>query len=293
MRVIIGLIFVYTCVLWGYTSMGGYLMVLWQPFEFVIIGGAAIGGYVVANTKPILSHSFQALKDIIRGPKYSKQDIEDLLCLLFLVFKVAKTKGMLALEAHIENPEESVIFTHFEKFAKDQKAMVFLCDYLRLLTMGMDNPYQIDDLMLEELDTMKSEHDEVVEAVQYMADSTPALGIVAAVLGVIKTMGSITEPPEILGKLIAGALVGTFLGVLLSYGMIGPIARIIKNIYHDEAYYFSCMRTGLIAFMNGSAPIIAMEFARKTLPHHVRPKFEDIEKKTYELPDPTKGTGAK
>lgn len=286
MLVIIGLIVVFACVLGGYMAMGGKLHVLNQPFEFVIIGGAAMGAYVVANTKVVLGGTMAGIKQLLAGPKYSKKNFLDLLGLLFIIFKVAKKKGMLAIEAHVENPDNSSIFTQFPDFIKDHHGSDFLCDYLRLLTMGTENPMHVEDLMLEDLETMHHEEHVVAEAIQYMGDSCPALGIVAAVLGVIKTMGSITEPPEVLGKLIGGALVGTFLGVLLCYGMFGPMANGLMKIYDADGNYFKCMKVGLLAYMNGYAPSIAVEFARKVLPTAVRPTFAELETFTNELPEP-------
>lgn len=286
MLIIVGLIIVVVCVLGGYMAMGGYLSVLWQPFEFVIIGGALLGAYIIANTKTILGKTMPGMKIMLRGPQYDKQSYLDLLGMLYILFKVAKTKGMLALEAHIETPEESSIFSQFPKFLADHHGRDFLCDYFRLLTMGVENPYHMDDLLTEDLEVLHYEEHSVVGAMQSVADGAPAIGIVAAVLGVIKTMGAITEPPEILGKLIGGALVGTFLGVFMAYGMFGPMASALKNIYDADARYFSCMKIAILAYLNGYAPTIAVEFARKSLPSDVRPEFIQLEEYLEQLPDP-------
>lgn len=286
MFIIIGIIIVFSSVLGGYMAMGGKLYVLWQPFEIVIIGGAAIGGYIISNTKTILIDTGAAIKAIVRGPKYNKKQYMELLGLMFILFKVAKTKGMLTLETHVENPEESSIFSQVPSILKNHEALHFLCDYLRLLTMGSENPHHMEDLMTEEIEVIEHEKLAVAHAVQYMGDSTPALGIVAAVLGVIKTMGSITEPPEVLGKLIGGALVGTFLGVLLAYGLFGPMANSMTTIYKGEMHFLTAIKVAIIAYMNGYAPTIAIEFARKTLPEDVRPSFSELEDFLNELPEP-------
>ncbi|NBC33199.1 MAG: flagellar motor stator protein MotA, partial [Alphaproteobacteria bacterium] len=227
MLIIVGAIIVIICTLGGYSAMGGHLGVLWQPFEAVIICGAALGGYIIANSKSVLSRTGKAIGQVVHGKKHSKENYLELLSLMYQLFKVAKTKGMLMLEQHIEKPEESTIFQQFPGIYQNPRALTFICDYLRLMSLGSEDPHTLEDLMDEEIETHHQEQHQVSNAVQTVADGMPALGIVAAVLGVIKTMGSITEPPEVLGHLIGGALVGTFLGVWLSYGFIGPLANAI------------------------------------------------------------------
>jgi chemotaxis protein MotA len=277
MLFIIGAITVIVCVFGGYVAMGGKLGVLWQPFEYVIIGGAGIGAYIIANPPEVLKKTGKGMGRIMKGQTIKKADYLELLTLMFVVFKTARTKGMLALEAHIENPKESSIFNKFPKFAKNHEALDFFCDYLRLLTMGTNDVHQLEDLMNEELESHHNECHQVAGAVQTMADGFPALGIVAAVLGVIKTMGSITEPPEVLGKLIGGALVGTFFGVFISYGIVAPMAGSLNNIYGEEGRYFHCMKAGIVAFVQGHPPSVAVEFARKGIFHSFRPSFYELE----------------
>lgn len=284
MLFIVGAIVVTVCVLGGYAAAGGHLYVLWQPFEFVIIFGAAIGAYIISNPKTVLARTGAALGALMRGPKYDKAAYLELLSLLYQVFKIAKTRGLLALEQHIEKPEESTLFQQFPKFYSNHHAVVFLCDYLRLMSLGSDNPHELEVLMDEELETHHHEHLQVAHAIQTMADGMPALGIVAAVLGVIHTMGAITEPPEVLGKLIGGALVGTFSGVLLAYGFVGPIAASIKATYDAEHRYYVCMKSGLLAHLHGYAPAVSVEFARKALLSNVRPTFYEVEEATAALP---------
>ncbi|MEQ8397054.1 flagellar motor stator protein MotA [Thalassobaculum sp.] len=284
MFVIIGWVVVTVSVLGGYMAMGGKLGPLWQPFELVIIGGAGVGAFIVANPKYILSKAGYGFKAALKGPKYSKEDYLELLSLLYAIFKLAKTKGMLAIEAHIERPEESSLFQAFPKFSADHHAMDFLCDYLRMMTLGTDNPHELADLLDEELETHHAEDAQVQSAYQTMGDGFPALGIVAAVLGIIKTMSSITEPPEVLGKLIGGALVGTFLGILLAYGFVSPLSATMGAVFTADAKYLGCIRAGLLAHVSGYAPAVSVEFARKALMSKDRPSFFEVEEAVAALP---------
>lgn len=285
MKLLIGLCVVFLSVILGYVLNGGHLRVLWQPFEFMIIMGAAIGAYIIANPPVVVSRTKENLRLISAGRKYQKKDYLQLLCLLFYVYKMGKTKGMLVIESHIETPHESTIFQRFPAFLKNHVALEFLCDYLRLLIMGADNVYQVDDLMSEELDIIRHEDHANVSAFEKMADGAPALGIVAAVLGVIHTMGSISQPAEVLGHLIGGALVGTFAGVLISYGVIGPMAQSLKATLDADQKYIQCIKASLVAYLNGHPPIIIVEFARKALDEDQRPTFEELETATQQLGD--------
>ena len=284
MVVIIGWLVVAASVIGGYMAMGGKLGPLWQPFELVIIGGAGVGAFLVANPKFVLAKSGYAFKAALRGPKYSKDDYLELLSLLYAIFKLAKTKGMLAIESHIERLEESSLFQAFPKFSSDHHALEFLCDYLRMMTLGTDNPHELADLLDEELETHHTEDGQIQTAFQTMGDGFPALGIVAAVLGVIKTMSSITEPPEVLGKLIGGALVGTFLGIFLAYGFVSPLAVAMSNVFAADAKYLGCIRAGLLAHVSGYAPAVSVEFARKALLSKDRPSFFEVEEAVAALP---------
>jgi len=284
MLLIAGCAIVIFSVFGGYVLNNGHIGVLWQPFEFLIILGAAIGGVVTGNTKTILGQIPKEIGHLMKGPKYSKAHYIELLTLLFQLFKIAKTKGLLALEQHIEKPEESPLFQQFPKFYGDHHAMTFLCDYLRLMSLGADNPHELGDLLDEELEVHHEHYNRCAEAIQALGDGVPALGIVAAVLGVIHTMGSITEPPEVLGHLIGGALVGTFFGVFVSYGFMAPMAQGLKRIYTSEGAYFKTMKVGLVAHLSGYAPAISVEYARKTLPDELKPSFSEVEEATAALP---------
>ena len=284
MYVIIGSVIVLASVFGGYLANGGHFDVLIQPFEALIIVGAAAGSFVTSNRKPVLSAAAKAVPALLKPEKYDREAFLELLSLLYSVFKLAKTKGPIALEQHVERPEESTLFQRFPRFYGDPHAVTFLCDYLRLLTLGIDNHHEMETLIDEDIETTRTEHAAVTAAVQATADALPALGIVAAVLGVIHTMGSITEPPAVLGRLIGGALVGTFLGVLLSYGFVAPIGSAIRARGEAEEHYFLCMKSGLLAYMQGYAPSVAVEFARKALNTDMRPTFYEVEEAVDQLP---------
>ena len=286
MLVIIGLIVVTAAVLGGFAGAGGHLEILIQPFEFVIIFGAGIGALVCSSGTATLKRLGGGLVRMIRGPKYKKADYLELLCLLYQIFRLAKSKGNLGLEQHIEKPEDSTLFQQFPKFHGDHHAVEFTCDYLRLMVLGADNPHEVEALMDLELETHHAEEASVGDALRTMADSLPALGIVAAVLGVIHTMGLISEPPEVLGHSIGAALVGTFLGILLSYGFVGPMAGAYNKAVEEDAKYFECLKAGILAHMAGSPPAVSIEFARKALLSHTRPTFYEVEDAASELPAP-------
>ena len=273
----------------GYTLGGGHMAVILEaiPFEGMTICGAAIGAFIIANPVHVIKATIKNLDCLKKAEVYSKDDYVEMLCVLYSLFKLTRTKGWLALESHIEQPEDSELFKRFPGFHANHHAVIFLCDYLRIISLGNENPYQIDALMDEEIETLTQEKMHPCHSVQTMADGVPALGIVAAVLGVIKTMGSITEPPEVLGRMIGGALVGTFLGVFLSYGFVGPIAGALGVKGQSEILYYRCMKVCVIAYLNGAAPQVAVEFARKFLPHDVQPGFIELEEKLNELPPPS------
>lgn len=258
-----------------------------MPGEFVIIFGCAVAAFLIANSTETIKGVLKYFSALSKPAAYSKDDYIELLSMLFTVFKLARTKGWLALEQHIENPEESSVFGAFPSFQHNHHALVFLCDYLRIISLGNENPHHIEALMDEEIETIEHHEGHPGHAVQTMADGIPALGIVAAVLGVIKTMASINEPPEVLGKMIGGALVGTFLGVWLSYGMVAPIAGAMTAKAETEVMYYKAIKVGMIAFLNGAAPQVAVEFSRKFLPHEVQPTFLELEEKLNELPAPS------
>ncbi len=257
------------------------------PGEFVIIFGCAVAAFLTSNSMPVVKETLGYFRCLAKPSAYSKEDYMELLSFMFATFKLIRSKGWLAIEAHIENPHDSALFNAYPTVAHNHHAVTFVSDYLRIISLGNENPMVIEGLMDLEIETIQEHHAHPGHAIQSMADGIPALGIVAAVLGVIKTMASITEPPEVLGGMIGGALVGTFLGVWLAYGMIGPIAGAMNARASTEVMYYKCIRVGILSFLQGAAPQVAVEFARKFLPHEVQPTFQELEEKLNSVTPPT------
>lgn len=280
---IVGVLIVIGSVLGGYLPHGSFA-VLVQPLEVLIICGAAFGGFVISNPKTVIFGVFKSIGKILKGQPYNKAAYVELLTMQYTIFRLAKAKGMLALEAHIEDPEKSSIFSAFPNFMKNHHAVEFVCDYLRLMTMGTENAHEMEALMDEDIETHHHEQHAVASAITTVGDGLPAFGIVAAVLGVIVTMSSISEPPEVLGGLIAAALVGTFLGILLAYGFVAPMGKAMENYVESEGKYYQCLKSGMLAYLNGYAPAVSVEFARKTLYSYERPSFSELEEAVENAP---------
>lgn len=279
MILIIGFVVLLACVFGGYIIAGGQMgpILYALPFEMLIIGGAAVGSFMMSNSISDVKHTLGGIGKAMKGSKYTPQDYLDLGVLLHKLLKVAQTKGAAGLEPHIEKPEESAIFQAYPRIAKDHHATHLICDYLRMVGMNADDPHQIEDIMASELKKVRNEELHAAHALQNMADALPALGIVAAVLGVIKTMGSIDKPPAVLGGMIGSALVGTFLGVLLAYGLVGPIAVRLKGVVEEDARFLEVIRAVLVAHLHGNAPQVAIEVGRKTIPSGLMPGFAAME----------------
>ena len=276
---IIGLVVLFAMVFGGYTIAGGKMGVILHslPYEMMMIGGAAIAALLISNAPSTLKGVAAGFGRVFAGPKWKKKDYTDLLSLLFQLTKTMKSKGVIALESHIEKPAESTIFQKYPKVLKDHFATDFICDTLRMMTMNLEDPHQIEDAMEKQLEKHHHEHLEAAHALQNLADGLPALGIVAAVLGIVKTMGSITEPPEVLGGMIGGALVGTFLGVFLAYGLVGPFAARLKAIIDEEAAYYKIIQSVLVAHLHGNAAQISVEIGRGDIPSTAQPSFAEME----------------
>ena len=274
-----GLGFLFACVFGSYLLSGGSMGPLIEavPFEMLTIGGAAVGTFVMANSIHEIKHTLGGFGKIMKGSAFRKTDYVDLLSLLYFLVRLATTKGAMALEPHIEKPEESAAFQKFPKILKNHHASGLICDYLRMVGMNADDPNQIEDVMARELKKSLNEELHGAHALQNMADGLPALGIVAAVLGVIKTMAHINEPPSVLGAMIGGALTGTFLGVLLAYGMVGPFASRMKAVVEEEAKYLEVIRAVLVAHLHGNAPQVSVETGRKMAPTQYMPSFQELE----------------
>ena len=279
MMAIGGFVFLLVMVFGGYLIAGGKFGIIMStlPFEMMMIGGAAVGAFVMSNSMHDMKHTMGGFGKIMKGSKYHKHDYIEMLSLLYWFVRLAQQKGAMALETHIERPQESPAFQKFPKIAADHHLVSMICDYLRMIGMNADDPHQIEDIMARELKKLKEEEMHPSHAMQNIADALPALGIVAAVLGVIKTMGSIDQPPAVLGKMIGGALVGTFLGVLLAYGLMGPLAMRLKGIVEEEAKFHEVIRAVLVAHLHGNAPQVAVETGRKMAPSHAMPTFQELE----------------
>jgi chemotaxis protein MotA len=274
-----GMIFVFVTVFGAFVLAGGSfdVIALALPYEGTQIMGAAIGALFIASSVPALRATLASFGKVLTGSKWRRQDYIDLLCLLFTLAKTMKTRGLIALEQHIERPADSVLFNRYPNIMRDRVAVDFICDTIRMMTMSLEDPHQVEAAMEKQLD--KHQHEAMVpaNALQNMADAMPALGIVAAVLGVIKTMGAITEPPEILGEMIGGALVGTFLGVFLAYGFVGPMAARLKAVFEEEAQFYHVIRDVLVAHLHGNAAQISVEIGRGSVPTHFQPSFANLE----------------
>ena len=274
-----GLIFLLACVFGSFVASGGAIGPLFgsMPFELMSILGAAIGTFVMANSMHDVKHTIAGLKKVIKGSSYKKPEYVEMLSLLYFFVRLAGTRGVMALEPHIENPQTSSAFAKFPRILSNHHASSMICDYLRMVGMNVDDPHQIDDVIARELKKTLAEELHPCHALQSMSDALPALGIVAAVLGVIKTMSHINQPPAVLGEMIGGALVGTFLGVLLAYGIVAPVAARLRDVVMEEAKYFELIRAVLVAHLHGHPAQVSVESGRKMVPNEHMPSFLEIE----------------
>src|SRR3954470_16458377 len=274
-----GLVFLFVCVFGSYMAAGGSMEPLIEaiPFEMWTIGGAPPAGLVMSDSLHAVKHTLGGLGKAIKGAAFRKGDYIELLSLLYFLVRLASTKGAMALEPHIEKPEESKALQRFPKVLANHHASTIICDYLRMVGMNADDPNQIEDVMARELKKTLVEELHPSHILQTMADGLPALGIVAAVLGVIKTMSHIDQPPAILGAMIGGALTGTFLGVLLAYGIVGPFSSRLRGIVEEEAKYLEVIRAVLVTHLHGNAPQVSVESGRKMVPNEHMPTFQELE----------------
>lgn len=275
---IVGIVLIFVMVFGGYLAAGGHLDIIMKalPYELAIIGGAAVGAFVISNDLPAIKRTLKDLGKVFRGPRWKPDDYRDLLCLMFELIRIAR-QNPLELETQIEAPAESPVFGRYPRIAADREAVELICDTMRAAAMNYDDPHQVEEVLEKRLEAhlhhaMHSSH-----ALQTVADGLPALGIVAAVLGVIKTMGSIDQPPEILGKMIGGALVGTFLGVFLAYGLVGPFSTKLRSVVEEDAHFYHLIREVLVANLHNHPPTICIEVGRQNTPGHRRPSFAELE----------------
>lgn len=275
---IIGIVLIFLMVFGGFMLSGGHLSTVLSalPFELMIIAGAASGAFIIGNNAETIRHVARGFTKIFRGPKWTAADYRDLLCLLFELIRLARANPV-ALEEHVERPDGSTIFRRYPRISADAEAISLICDTLRSASMNYDDPHQVEEVLEKRIEAHERQALAAARALSTMADALPALGIVAAVLGVIKTMASIDQPPETLGRLIAGALVGTFLGVFLAYGFVGPFAVRLRAVLDDESHFYHLIREVLVANLHQHPPQICIEVGRQNTPGHNRPGFNDLE----------------
>lgn len=274
---IIGVVVVIGAIFGGYLMEHGKIAVLLQPSELVIIAGAATGALLIANPLPVLLSVAGGLKNVFLPSRYSKQLYLETLKMLNDLFLKARRNGLTSLEPDVEEPDKSEFFQSCKNVVKDKHVLAFICDTLRMAMTGAITHHELDQMIEVDLEVHHVDLHAPVSALNHIADSLPGFGIVAAVLGVVVTMGALGGPPSMIGQKVAAALVGTFLGILLCYGLFSPLAANLNRANQCETQYYHCLRTGLIAFLRGAAPIVAIEFSRRSIPADVRPKFQEME----------------
>lgn len=277
MLVLIGYFIVFACVFGGFVLSGGQLGALWQPTEILIIGGAGVGAFVVGNNGKAIRATMKSFPRLFRGSKYNKEMYMDLMALMYLLLTKGRQNGMMSLEADIEDPASSQIFSAYPRLLEDKQLMDFIVDYLRLMISGNMNAFEIEALMDEEIETCESEDEIPASSLNQVGDAFPAFGIVAAVMGVVNALAAADRPAAELGALIAHAMVGTFLGILLAYGFILPLATLLRQKSSENIKMMQCIKVTLLSSIHGYAPQISVEFGRKTLYSTERPSFTELE----------------
>ncbi len=277
MFVILGYIVVVASVLGGFVLAGGHVAVLLQPLEVLMIGGAALGAFLAGNSNKAIKATIKALPSLLKGSRYTRALYLELMLLLFALLAKIRSEGMMAIEGDVEQPEQSELFARYPLVQAEHHLLEFITDYLRLMMSGNMDPFQLENLMDNEIDTHHAEGEVPVHCIAKLGDGLPAFGIVAAVMGVVHTMESIGLPPAELGILIAHALVGTFLGILLAYGFVGPLSGLLEQKLHESSKTLQCVKVTLLASLNGYPPTIAVEFGRKVLFSTERPSFMELE----------------
>jgi chemotaxis protein MotA len=274
---IIGIVVVFGCIAAGYLMEHGNMKVLAQPAELIIIGGAALGTVLISNPIHTLKQMISGLIGAFGASKYGTKRYIDSLKMMYELLQKARKEGLVALETDIEDPDQSPLFANYKDFVKDHHAVAFVCDTMRMAVSGGVEVFDLDQMLDADMEVHHHEASEPVAALSTMADALPGLGIVAAVLGVVITMGALGGPPEEIGRKVAAALVGTFLGILLCYGLVGPLAARMGKMAEEQHAFMMVLRVTMIAFLKGVAPIMAVEIGRRTVPGHVRPSFKAVE----------------
>jgi len=277
MLIVVGFIVVLLAVFGGFVLQDGHLAALFQPYELLMIFGGALGAFVIGNDRKAISLTWHSIPTLFHGSRYTRELYMELMALMFDLLTKVRREGLMSLENDIDAPYDSAIFAKYRQVVVDHHLLDFITDYLRLLVSGTMNSYQLENLMDNEIETYQEDAEIPVQAINKLADGMPAFGIVAAVMGVVHTMGSIGRPPAELGSLIAAALVGTFLGILLSYGLVAPLASLLHRRHQEVVKALQCVKVTLLASMNGYAPAIAVEFGRKVISATERPSFAELE----------------
>ena len=277
MSIVIGLIVAFGSMITGFTALGGGVLILWQPWEFLIIFGISTGAFIMSNPMKTVSDTMRGIYEALSGNAPSRRDYFDVLGLLYHLMRELRSHGRSEVEPHIENPEESRIFERFPYVLNNRPLCNFICDYFRLLLVGNARSHEIEALMDEEIQTMNTEHLKPYHALQIQSEALPAIGIVAAVLGVIKALSAVDQPPQVLGSLIGAALVGTFVGIFASYAIVGPLAYKVKAVREKQSMVYQIVKQSMLAFMNGAAPQIALEYGRKMISDADRPTIDEVE----------------
>ncbi|KQT66268.1 MULTISPECIES: flagellar motor stator protein MotA [unclassified Aureimonas] len=280
MGILLGLVVTIACVLGGYIAGGGHLAVLWQPYELLIILGASLGTFIVANPMKVIKDTGKAIGEAFKDKVPKQADYLALLSLLHAIMREMRSKPRSEVEEHVDNPAESAIFSAYPTILKDKAMLNFICDYCRLIIIGNVKGHEIESLMDEEIQTIGRDVGKPKAALQDIADGLPALGIVAAVLGIVHAMGALDQSPEILGHLIGAALVGTFAGIFFAYGVFGPIAHKVKVVRDKQLRRYVIVKQTLIAYINGAMPQVALEYGRKTISAYERPTIDQVEAET-------------
>ena len=277
MLIILGALIVVFSVITGYVAHGGQVAILWQPYEVLIIAGAAFGAFMISNPGKVIRQVFKTIPSLFKGTVYSKAIYMDLLAMLYELFYKAQREGLLAIEADVDDPHNSELFQKYPKVLAQEEAMTFLVDYLRLMVGGSMNPHELENLMDLELETLHQEEEMPAHAVNSVADALPGFGIIAALLGITIAMGVIDGPVDVIGELVAAALIGTFLGILSGYSFVGPLGKAMEHRARERAKFLEIIKVTIMAILNGYKPVLAVEFGRKVMYENERPSFQELE----------------
>jgi chemotaxis protein MotA len=277
MNYILGFIIAFSTIFFGFILTGGSAFILLQPVEIMMIGGTGLGIFILSNPPVVIGQIFREIPKVVRKQPYSQRDYLALLIFLYEFYRYVRTNGILAMEAHIERPRQSAIFKRHPNILKNKSNLTFFCDYMRLLSLGFNKPYEMEEMMEQEIEVRRQQTRDMLSALYRLGDALPALGIIVAVLGMITAMGGIDQPAEIIGRRIGSALLGTFFGILMSYCIVSPIGHFLEKYNKEELIILECIKASIASFARSNPPIICIEFARQMVPDHLKPSFDDLE----------------